>query len=290
MQVILLSDRLGPTRSFSFSLRHVAIVAAVLLATLIWSGFIGFRYASDEGGTVAITLGKRQAQPQVEQLALRVGELQARLARLDAIGERVATKSGIRLPDLNQPEPGRGGPLLNTGTTPLNAAELSSQLDRLTHELEIASDQLQVLDADLLLRQASQGKLPMDRPVTESAYVSSVFGIRSDPFTGRRARHEGIDFADALGAPILAAESGVVLSVTNHPEYGNALEIDHGKGLVTRYGHTAKVLVKQGDLVKRGQPIAEMGSTGRSTGPHLHFEVRKAGAPQNPIDYLSGRS
>jgi len=287
MQVILIADRVGPTRTFSFNLRHVLVVTVVLLAALIWTGFLGFRFASDGEAALAITLGKSRA-PQIEQLAMRVGELQAEMARLSAIGERVATKAGVRLPDAA--EPGRGGPLLEPGPRPSSAAELAARLDALTRTLELASDQMMVLDTELLLRQASQGKLLMDRPVAESGYLSSVFGIRTDPFTGRRARHEGFDFADELGAPILAAESGVVLTVTSQPQYGNAVEIDHGNGLSTRYAHISRVLVKPGDVVKRGQEIAEIGNTGRSTGPHLHFEVLKNGAQQNPIGYLAARS
>lgn len=290
MHIILMPEQNGTTRSFHFNLRHVLIVTAILLAALIWSGFLGFRFASDGEAAVAITLGKTQHSPQIEQLALRVGELQARMARLDAIGERVASKAGVPMPEAGKPDPGRGGPLLEPDQRVASASELASLLDRLARQLEQSSDHMMVLEAELLLRQASQGKLLMDRPVTESGYVSSVFGIRSDPFTGRRARHEGLDFADDLGAPILAAESGVVLRADRHAQYGNSLDIDHGNGLVTRYGHTSRLLVNKGDLVKRGQPIAEVGSTGRSTGPHLHFEVLKNGVPQNPIRYLSARS
>lgn len=290
MQVILLSDRLGPTRTFNFNLRHVLVVTVVLVAALVWSGFLGFRIATGDGASVAITLGKQASQPQLDQLALRVGELQARLARLDTLGERVAGKAGVPMPKPGTEAPGRGGPLVEPATPRLTTAELAARLDALGQAIDLASDQLQVLDAELLLRQASQGKLPMDRPVSESGYLSSVFGLRTDPFTGRRARHEGIDFADALGAPILAAESGVVLRVDSHPQYGVSLDIDHGNGLVTRYAHASRVLVRSGDVVKRGQPVAEIGSTGRSTGPHLHFEVLKHGVPQNPIGYLSGRA
>lgn len=290
MQIILLSDKLGPTRSYSVNLRHVFLAGALLIAALVWSGFLGFRFANDGSPSMAITLGKTQHNPQVEQLAQKVGELQARMARLTAIGERVASKAGVPLPEAGQAGPGRGGPLVAPEQRPLSAAEVAGLLDALGLELEQTTDHMMVLEAELLLRQASQGKLPMDRPVAASGYVSSVFGLRTDPFTGRRARHEGFDFADDMGAPVLAAESGVVLKVNSHPQYGNSLDIDHGNGLVTRYGHTSRVLVRQGDVVKRGQEIAEVGSTGRSTGPHLHFEVLRNGVPQNPLGYLSGRS
>lgn len=287
MHVILMSDRLGHTFSFGLKRYHAWVVLAFALATMIGSGFLGFNIAAE--GRVAQVAQTSETDPQVNELAVRVGELQARLARLNAIGERVAAKAGVPLPSVTA-EAGRGGPLLETNQPPLNAAALASLIDSLTQQLELASDQLMVLDAELLLRQASQGKLPMDRPVGGGAYLSSVFGNRIDPFTGRPARHEGLDFANDFGSPILAAESGVVLAVNMHPQYGNSLDIDHGNGLVTRYAHLSRILVKKGDLVKRGQEIAEMGSTGRSTGPHLHFEVLKNGVSQNPLSYLSPTS
>lgn len=289
MHVILMSDHQGRTVSFGFDLRHVLALAVGLVAVLVLAVFLGSQLADPRPTTEAAPLSAAISAPQLTQLAVRVGELQARLARLSAIGERVASKSGVPLPDATN-NPGRGGPLQDPEGNAANASTLAKVLDSLTYQMDLASDHLMVLDAELLLRQARQGKLPMDRPVEDSAYVSSVFGVRIDPFTGKRARHDGLDFADERGAPILAAESGVVLSVSGHSQYGNFLDIDHGNGLVTRYGHASRVLVKKGDIVKRGQKIAEVGSTGRSTGPHLHFEVIKNGVAQNPMPYLSGRS
>ncbi|NTV94952.1 MAG: M23 family metallopeptidase [Thiobacillus sp.] len=290
MHVILMSERQGRTLSFGFGPRHVLVAAGLLLAAVILAGLIGFHFATAGVTSLPAPLSAAATRPQLDQLAMRVGELQARLARLSAIGERVAGKAGVPLPDADKANPGRGGPLLEPDPRPASAAEIAGLLDRLTETMDLAADHLLVLDAELLLRQASQGKLPMDRPISESGYVSSVFGTRIDPFTGKRARHEGLDFADDMGAPILAAETGVVISATSQPQYGNTLEIDHGNGLVTRYGHAQRLLVKKGDVVKRGQAIAEVGSTGRSTGPHLHFEVIKNGVRQNPMGYLSARS
>jgi murein DD-endopeptidase MepM/ murein hydrolase activator NlpD len=120
--------------------------------------------------------------------------------------------------------------------------------------------------------------------------VGSGFGFRSDPFTGRAALHTGLDFPADIGTPILAAAGGMVVSSAPHPAYGNLVEIDHGNGLLTRYAHTSKMLVKAGDLVKRGQVVAQVGTSGRSTGPHLHFEVLVEGVPQNPARFLAGRN
>lgn len=290
MHVILMSDRLGRSFSFRFGARHVATLGILMMTALAATGYLGFSAAGGVETTAAPALTV-ESSPQVDQLAIRVGELQARLERLSVIGRRLAAKTGIPVSDLSgDVEPGRGGPLLDPERQPATAADIAVALDELAQAMELASDHMMVLDAELLLRQASQGKLLMDRPVDENSYVSSVFGRRIDPFTGRRARHEGIDFSGEMGAPILAAENGVVLSVSRHPQYGNSLIIDHGNGLTTRYAHASRLLVKQGDLVKRGQPVAEIGSTGRSTGPHLHFEVLKNGVPQNPLNYLSARS
>jgi murein DD-endopeptidase MepM/ murein hydrolase activator NlpD len=134
--------------------------------------------------------------------------------------------------------------------------------------------------------QVREALLPNSKPLADG-FVGSGFGWRTDPFTGRMARHEGMDFAAPPGTPIHAAAGGVVLLAEFHPEYGNVVEIDHGNQLMTRYAHALRLSVRPGDLVKRGQKIAEVGSTGRSTGPHLHFEVHSKGVAQNPSRFLS---
>ena len=128
--------------------------------------------------------------------------------------------------------------------------------------------------------------IPSSKPIDVG--VGSGFGFRPDPFTGRGALHTGLDFPSEAGTPIHAAAGGVVRTAAWHPEYGQVLEVDHGNGLVTRYAHTSKILVKVGELVKRGQVVANVGTTGRSTGPHLHFEVLVDGVPQDPQKFLAG--
>ena len=128
--------------------------------------------------------------------------------------------------------------------------------------------------------------MPTAMPITDYPYLSSSYGWRRNPVTGRSAMHEGLDFAAPPGTPILAASGGVVLEARFHPGYGNMVEIDHGDGLITRYAHASSLMVKQGQLVDRGQQIARVGSSGRSTGPHLHFEVRLAGQPLDPRLFL----
>jgi murein DD-endopeptidase MepM/ murein hydrolase activator NlpD len=118
-------------------------------------------------------------------------------------------------------------------------------------------------------------------------FVGSGYGMRFDPFTGQQSMHAGLDFPAPVGTPILAAAGGVVVVAEPNPDFGNMIEIDHGKGLATMYAHTSRMLVKNGDIVRKGQRIAEVGTTGRSTGPHLHFEVHVNGVPQNPAKYLA---
>jgi murein DD-endopeptidase MepM/ murein hydrolase activator NlpD len=151
--------------------------------------------------------------------------------------------------------------------------------------VEQRADYLTIIEAEVMSQQVRQALLPNSKPVADG-FVGSGFGWRTDPFTGQMTKHEGIDFAAPPGTPIHAAAGGVVVLAERHPEYGNVVEIDHGNQLTTRYAHALRVGVRPGDLVKRGQKIAEVGSTGRSTGPHLHFEVLLRGVAQNPSRFL----
>lgn len=293
MHVILMSERAGRTISFQLRRWHGAVLAGLVLATAVASGVLGFSFApvTTAASHLAKAVEESAENQQLAQLAMRVGELQARLSRLTAIGERVAGKAGVPVAELSKTAtPGQGGPLESVGDSPLSPAEISQLLDTLSAQFAQEGDKLQVMDRELLDRQIRQGRLNLDKPVEDSGYQSSHFGLRTDPFTGRLARHRGVDFADTMGAPILAAESGIVVFAGRHPQYGNVLDVDHGNGLVTRYGHADRLLVKLGEMVKRGQQIAEVGSSGRSTGPHLHFEVLKNGVRQNPTRFLKNHS
>ena len=163
-------------------------------------------------------------------------------------------------------------------------------LDGIVSALDAQADQrtdvFTLVESRLFEKRLSSLMVPNSRPV--EGPLGSGFGFRSDPFTGRAALHTGLDFPADTGTPIQAAAGGVVLGVDHHPAYGLMVELDHGRGLVTRYAHTSKTLVKVGDLVKRGQQIALVGTTGRSTGPHLHFEVLVEGVPQDPSRFLAG--
>jgi murein DD-endopeptidase MepM/ murein hydrolase activator NlpD len=217
---------------------------------------------------------------------VKLGEMQAHMLRLDGLGERLAKVAGLKPQELPSATAmsGRGGAA--TPTTPLSLDQFSRQLAELQRGIDVKADQMTVLEA-LLVEGSAQRKFLPTLPPIENINYTSNFGYRIDPFNGHQSFHEGVDFAAETGTPINAAASGKVIYAETHAAYGKTVDIDHGNGLVTRYAHASELLVKEGDLVVRGQRIAKVGSTGRSTGPHLHFEVRLNGAPQNPGRFLA---
>jgi murein DD-endopeptidase MepM/ murein hydrolase activator NlpD len=209
------------------------------------------------------------------------------------MGDRVSGLAGVKSDELrNAPKPkaapggAQGGPYV-----PPQAVTLE-QLRRIVDTLDETADQnadlFTLVESRLMESRLQSLMIPSTAPV--SGPIGSGFGFRPDPFTGRSALHMGLDFPADVGTPIMAAAGGVVQLTETHPAYGQMAEIDHGNGLVTRYAHASKLLVRAGDIVKRGQTIAHVGNTGRSTGPHLHFEVLVDGVPQNPARFLAGGS
>jgi murein DD-endopeptidase MepM/ murein hydrolase activator NlpD len=253
-----------------------------------------FLKGAREGWPVVGTLVKLIVKDEFEQrdrfmrenldaMARRLGEMQAKLVQLEALGERVSGLAGVNSAELKV-APGRGGALVPG--RPLSMEELQAtltELDRLTSQ---NTDLLTVMESRLFDQKIRNMMVPTQQPV-QAGHVGSSFGWRIDPFTGRSALHTGLDFQADTGTPILAAAGGVVVAQEAHPAYGNMVEIDHGNNLITRYAHASRVWVKLGDLVKRGQKIADVGTTGRSTGPHLHFEVMVQGVPQDPQKFLA---
>jgi murein DD-endopeptidase MepM/ murein hydrolase activator NlpD len=219
----------------------------------------------------------------LDAMARKLGEMQAKLVQLETLGERVSGLAGVNMADFHQPG-GQGGALIDA--RPLTMEELQATLSQLEQASGQQVDLLTVLESRLIDQKLRNMMLPTQQPVA-GAPLGSPFGWRIDPFTGRSALHTGMDFEASPGTPIVAAAGGVVVTQELHPAYGNMVEIDHGNGLITRYAHASKVFVKQGDVVKRGQPIAAVGTTGRSTGPHLHFEVLVQGVPQDPHKFLA---
>ena len=219
----------------------------------------------------------------LDAMARKMGEMQVKLTQLESLGERVSGLAGVSPVELSV-KPGQGGALIFE--RPLSIQELQASLVDLDRMTSQRTDVMTDLETHLFDQKIKKMMVPTQQPVASGA-LGSLFGWRIDPFTGGAALHSGLDFQADPGTPILAAAGGVVVAQEYHPSYGNMVEIDHGNELLTRYAHASKVLVGKGDLVKRGQTIAEVGNTGRSTGPHLHFEVLVQGVAQDPTKFLA---
>lgn len=310
MQVIIMHSRLTQAKSVTLSSTHLLVFLAVFLLLALLASFslisLFSRFADTESTWVKNMLPQamlissagsvggndRYVKENLAAMAVKIGEMQAQLIRLDALGERVQGLAGVKPEEFNFKElPGRGGAevLADLPKSELNLQDFQTSLDSLSKELNYRSDYLNVVESKLMSFKLQAKLLPTIVPVNVG-YNASTFGRRLDPFSGRTAFHEGLDFSAPTGTPIVAAAGGVVVSAEYHPEFGNMLEIDHGGDMLTRYAHASKLLAKVGDIVKRGQHIANIGSTGRSTGAHLHFEVRIKGVPQNPHKFLNAGS
>jgi murein DD-endopeptidase MepM/ murein hydrolase activator NlpD len=301
VNIILVSSSSSKARTFTLGAPQLsmlmmgAFLAIISLAVLLH--YFSLRYAIvNDSPYLRSLLVSLQAQENermqtylrdsLNTMASKVGELQARLLRVDALGERLTKVARLKPQDfMFDRVPGRGGAESSLPSTELSMKDLGITLDKLSRDLEDRTDKLRVLESMLTEDSAKRQLMPSGMP-TEGGFYSSNFGWRIDPFTGLNAFHEGVDFMAEEGTPVLAAAGGVVIFAGVHPQYGNMVEIDHGNDLVTRYAHTSKMLVKVGDVVLRGGRIAEVGNTGRSTGAHLHFEVRHRGVAQNPARFL----
>ena len=219
----------------------------------------------------------------LDAMARKLGEMQAKMVQLEALGERVSGLAGINPADIKA-VPARGGALISGPS--LSLEELQATLASLQTMAEYRVDLMTVVESRLFDQKIRKMMVPTQKPV-QNGHLGSAFGWRIDPFTGRSALHTGLDFQAEPGTAILAAAGGVVVTQELHPAYGNLVEIDHGNDLITRYAHASRVWVKKGDLIKRGQKVADVGTTGRSTGPHLHFEVLVLGVPQDPKKFLA---
>ncbi|MCH2240854.1 MAG: M23 family metallopeptidase [Aquabacterium sp.] len=326
MQILILHAGSGRTRSWTVGRLRLAAASVALVLLLGLLGAVLYHHVLLRAvhgdwpvlGPVARLLvqdaaggSDRYLRENLDAMARRAGELQANLVRLEALGERVSGLAGVQVPPATVQEggpgkraappgaasppaagsapaarPGAGGPYL---PAPLSAAPRTPQeLDRLLEQLDEQAarqaDVFTLIESKLFEKRLAELMVPSSLPV--QGPIGSGFGFRSDPFTGRQALHTGLDFPADVGTPIVAAAGGVVIHAGLHPQYGQMVEVDHGNGLVTRYAHASRLRVKAGDLVRRGQLIAEVGSTGRSTGPHLHFEVLVQGVQQDPGRFL----
>lgn len=301
MHIILVSDRLATARTLTLGWRQLFVFAAVLTASVIGISsafsYLTVRHAAELRLPFLQDLlrvvsaqetqkSREHVHENLQAMAIKLGQMQAQLMHLDSLGERLAAVSGVKLQEGSAQavaRDGRGGPLLSPSALTVN--ELSQALEVLAIQIEAKTDSLSLLESRIFDERVRKALLPTTLPVS-AQWNASTFGWRLDPFTGDRAMHEGVDFPAEVGTPIVAAAAGVVLVAERHSEYGYMVEVDHGNDLSTRYAHASRLLVQPGAFVKRGQKIAEVGNTGRSTGPHLHFEVRFKGAAQNPNRFL----
>ena len=233
-----------------------------------------------------INEARLSAESELDALAARLGKMQANVIRLNALGQRLVKVAKLDSKEFNfKNAPSYGGPAEAEGVASVDFENVISNLDK---QLNSREEQLAVLEEVIMNRQLRNSSKPRGRPITKG-WTSSYFGKRADPFTGKIAMHKGMDFAGKEGSGIVAVANGVVTWAGDRYGYGNLIEINHGNGYTTRYGHNAKLLVQVGDSVEKGQVISLMGSTGRSTGPHVHFEVLKNDRQINPAKFVALR-
>ncbi len=310
MDIIVVSSDRKRTKRYVLAPKNILIwlpATLGLVAIVVGALLVGWNLGKGEASVVRgvpsrlSAMWKRQVAEQQAELAQaksetidktralshRLASLQAHVLRLDAAGGRMSEIAGLDASEFDfGAEPGVGGPEGDPADVPTDDAQLLlGSLDAFEEKLRVRERQLRVLE-DILLagRQQRQSK-PSGWPVV-GGYISSVFGWRSDPFNGRRTRHNGIDFAAPAGSAVRAVAAGLVTQVKRISGYGLMVEINHGNGYVTRYGHNRRTMVNEGDRVKNGQKIATVGSSGRSTGPHVHFEVELNGYVVNPAQYI----
>lgn len=234
-----------------------------------------------------IELIRADAQKHLDSMAARLSSLQGHVMRLNALGSRLANMAELDEIDFSLDEnPGMGGPKPASNQQSLTVPDFLDAMDRLSREIEDRNDKLIAIESMLIDSNLQSETAPTGRPI-QGGWISSLFGWRADPITGRKEMHDGMDFAAKFGTEITSVGAGIVTWSGRRAGYGNMVEIDHGNGYITRYAHNRKNLVSVGEKVEKGTVIAVMGSTGRSTGTHVHFEVLKDGQFVNPKQFIA---
>ncbi|MFD2229295.1 M23 family metallopeptidase [Alkalimarinus sediminis] len=308
MNIIFVGRSHGKSKTMVLNNAKLSVVLMAFVVMLIGVAFTGYKLASTpvaegvpqefSGKTIEywqtllaeqqeqIDVLKRESGEQVDALTLRMGSIQASLLRLDALGQRLTEVAKIGKGEFDfESAPALGGPESLDETESYSLPDLQESLARIENQIKDREQQLDVLDELFVSQKIQKDLFIAGRPIRKG-WMSSRYGYRSDPFSGKRAWHAGVDFAGKDGSDIVAVASGVVTWSSERYGYGNLIEINHGGGVTTRYAHCKELLVKVGEVVKKGQVIAQMGSTGRSTGPHVHFEVIKNNKSQNPEKYI----
>jgi len=302
MNVIFLSRRDGKARQFNLA-RPLTLAVLVVATTLVVGGAFTLGLQLGKGVHREVALAettrfagvldqqkqeiaslKQQLQLRIDAMAMRIGEVNAHVIRLDALGKRLTEMADIDSREFNfDRDPPSGGP--DGEGVSAQVPDLSAMLAQLEQQADLRESQLAALENVILTRELKEEIHPEGRPVS-TGYISSYFGERADPFDGLEKFHKGVDFAGALGSDVVAVAAGVVTWAGERSGYGKLIEINHGDGYSTRYAHNERTLVAVGQTVKRGEPIALMGSTGHSTGPHVHFEVLHNGRQVDPLSFV----
>lgn len=307
MKIILVNERGGVSRSFNFGGLSKALLGLCLLGLPVGALWVGANLPSAESDVFdsrtvkawnkalrkqqdQIQEADQQAREQLTALTVKLAEMQARLTRLDALGERLTTIAKLDEGEFQFGSmPAVGGPedsgVSGMPELPYQPPEFLEVVGDLSDQIEDRQMQLSTLDTLMARRQLQNEQFIAGRPITRG-WMSSRYGYRTDPFSGRRSWHKGVDFAGKTGSDVVSVAAGVVTWAESRYGYGELVEINHGNGYKTRYGHNDKIKVKLGEIIKKGQVIALMGSSGRSTGPHVHFEVYKNNRPVDPATYI----
>ena len=304
MNVILLSGRHGKARQFNLARPITLSLAAALTLAVVGGAFaLGLHFGGDRHTRLALSdtahfgelltqqqseIGTltRQVQLRVDGLAMRLGAMNAHVVRLDALGKRLTEMADIDSREFDfDRDPPLGGPEGEGEGVSAQVPDLSFMLTQLETRVNVRASELAALENLILARELKEEIHPEGRPVV-NGFISSYFGERADPFDGLETFHKGVDFAGAAGSKVIAVAAGVVTWAGERSGFGRLVEINHGDGYVTRYAHNERMLVSVGQTVKRGEPVALMGSSGRSTGPHVHFEVLRNGRPVDPLSFI----
>jgi len=301
MNIIFLSSNKGTLCNIGLC-KPVHYLVVLLAVVLFCGGFGYLGYWLGQSPVQGVDLGewketlqqqqtdldvlKQESDASIEALSSRLGLMQAHVNRIDALGQKLIQMAKIDKGEFDFSQtPALGGPETVPQTT-IDSSELHRAIDNLSANLEHRENQLVVLEELLMNRNLLNEVRPSGRPIT-NGWLSSYYGMRTHPITGKKERHKGIDFAGKMGGPVIAVAKGVVTFAGTRYGYGKVIDINHGNGYTTRYGHNSKLLVSVGDTVEKGFQIAEIGSSGRSTGPHVHFEVLKNGQQVNPMKFIN---
>jgi murein DD-endopeptidase MepM/ murein hydrolase activator NlpD len=299
MNIIFFTNKRGQVWNFELNLVRFGVgIVAGLLVLLAVAVYTGTRIAGNglenvvnwhgviEEQQAEVAEARRNAQADIDALTLRIGKMQGQMLRLNALGERLVEQGDLDKEEFDfDAVPAVGGPDNEVDLQSVPLADFLSMLDTLDSEMQDREQKLSVLESLLLSSSLRERVMPSGRPIAEG-WLSSKYGKRNDPFTGKQDFHKGLDFAGKKGSDVIVVGDGVVSWAGKRTGYGNLIEVTHGNGYITRYGHNQRNLVEVGEKVIKGQQIALMGSTGRSTGPHVHFEVLHNGKTVNPSKYI----